>query len=129
MNSMASVSVSRLARSVIVQTAREFILLPFWWYTSGFLHVLDLVRRSIVNVSKTLGLGVWVKNLFVPMYGDDTPVGRMVSFGIRLFVIMFRGLGVGIWAVIASIGFLLYVFALPLFAIMFLINLLGVMFG
>lgn len=126
---MASVSVTRIARAALVQTAREFLLLPFWWYSAGLLKMIELVRGSIRDVSKTLGLGVWVKNLFVPMYGDETFVGRMISFGIRLFVIVFRGIAVALWAALVSLGFLAYTFALPFLVVVFLIQVFGVLFG
>src|SRR3989304_987660 len=100
---MASVSATRLLRAVFVQTTREFLLLPFWWYTEGFLKMLALWRQSIGNVSATFGLGIWVKNLFVPMYGDTSFVGRLISFGIRFFMILIRGFGVMMWALLLSL--------------------------
>lgn len=87
--------------------------LPVWWYGSGLAAFLRLIKNAVSGVSKSLALRVWMKNLFVPMYGDTSFAGRAISFGIRLVMVIARGLGVILFSVLSVIGFVVYVLALP----------------
>ncbi len=126
---MASVFSARVIRSALIQIAREFLFLPFWWYGAGLLKMLQWYRQSIKSVSAMFGLSVWVKNLFVPMYGDTAFVGRLISFGVRFFMIIVRGFGVLLWACLLSLICLIYLLSLPLLAVFFLIQVFGLLFG
>ena len=44
---------------------------PFWWYTSGLRYFLGWAFRTVAGYGQTIGVGVWVKNIFVPMYGQN----------------------------------------------------------
>jgi hypothetical protein len=71
-------------------------------------------RRTVSDASETFALGVWMKNLFVPMYGDTEWSGRLISFGIRFVMIFVRGGAVAIWSSFAFVGLVAYVLVLPL---------------
>ena len=93
------------------------------------MKILQWYRDSLASVSALFGLRVWVKNLFVPMYGDTVFVGRLISFAVRLFVIIVRGFGVFIWAFLLSLLCLMYLLWLPMVAIFFLIHVFGIFIG
>lgn len=126
---MASVPTVPFAREMFVQTAREFLLLPLWWYTSGLSTVFVWVRETMQSIVRSFGLGIWMKHLFVPMYGDTTFVGRFISFGIRLAVIVGKSIAVGILAFLLSGLFIVYLLVLPVLTIFFLIQAIGVIAG
>ncbi len=93
---------------------RLILSYPFWWYTKGLLSVLRWSINSLKSWVAFFGLGVWIKNLFVPMYGDNSFTGRAISVFIRFFVIIFQAIAVlGISIMIFSI-LVAYVLVLPI---------------
>ena len=90
------------------------ILFPVWWYTRGLAMMTKWFLGSVKTGSQWFGLSVWVKNLFVPMYGETTIQGRLISFFMRLVVIIGKSIAVGVWACIAFIAYAAYLLALPL---------------
>jgi len=94
----------------------EIIYFPLWWYTVGFLRLLRAVNNFLHDRQTTLGIGVWLKNIFTPMYGQRDFISRLISFIVRLFQIIFRGLALFFWLILclAVIGFWLL---LPVFVV------------
>lgn len=90
-----------------------FVTLPFWWYTRGLAIAADWFRRTVKNASERFSLGVWVKNLFVPMYGETEWSGRVISFGVRFAMIFVRGGAVALWSALAFLGLAVYLLVLP----------------
>ena len=90
------------------------IAFPIWWYTFGLKIMLDWLGRSFKTVNQYTAVSVWIKNLFVPMYGETGFAGRIISFFIRLFMILARGLGFVVLAIMLCAVFALYLAILPL---------------
>lgn len=93
---------------------RGIIFLPVWWYTIGLTTVVSGSFRNLKGIVRSLGLDVWVKNLFVPMYGETALVGKLISFGIRFFMIIFQSIGVILWGILLFILFCFYLIVLPI---------------
>lgn len=91
----------------------DIIRWPIWWYTRGLVLVLKKSGESIGHYYSAIGLGVWIKNLFVPMYGLRDWQGRLISFFVRIVQIVFRIIFVAAWLVIVFIGVIAYI-AIPL---------------
>lgn len=91
----------------------RIIGLPVWWYGQGLATTVRALRHAVSDVTKSLELHVWMKNLFVPMYGDTSLTGRAISFGMRLVMIIGRGFAVVVSAIVLSLIFVLYLVALP----------------
>lgn len=98
-------------QALISESLRELLWFPIWWYTKGFTHTTKALLRGIKNSIKLFALDVWVKNLFVPMYGETSIQGRIISFFVRLFMIVMRGVAVGFWALGATLLWVLYLVA------------------
>lgn len=81
--------------------------------------------RSISGSVRYFGVDVWAKNLFVPMYGDESVTGRAISFLVRLAVLVFRSLGVVAWVILVAIFAALYLIILPVAFVGFMVHLLG----
>ncbi|TAN33824.1 hypothetical protein EPN28_01120 [Patescibacteria group bacterium] len=90
----------RLALEAIL----DFFYWPFWWYSKGAAHAAKWCAHLFRNIENSLAPGLWLKNIFVPMYGQYDWQGRLVSFFMRLIQIIFRG--------IAALVFLLVCFGL-----------------
>lgn len=99
--------------SVLVQIVWEFLYFPIWWYTVGFFRF----GRQIINFWRrrqaSLGLVVWIKNIFVPMYGQSDFAGRAISFVIRVIQIIYRGLAMLVLLLLGLLAAVLWL-ALPL---------------
>lgn len=103
--------------TLLIQVFLRFIggiiFFPFWWYSLGFFHFAARVFRFLQEEQRALGLSVWLKNIFVPMYGQNDFSGRLISFFIRLFQVIFRGLALLLWIVLALLVLLAWL-SLPL---------------
>ncbi|HNX10838.1 MAG TPA: hypothetical protein PKI61_01735 [bacterium] len=74
------------------QLVRDIIYFPLWWYSFGFLRCAAAVGRFWARKESSLGLSIWLRNLFVPMYGQRDFLGRFVSFLMRSFQIVMRSI-------------------------------------
>jgi hypothetical protein len=63
--------------------------------------------------NESLAPGLWLANLFVPMYGQFDFQGRVISFLVRLVQIIVRIFGLFLWLIFCSILFLIWL-ALPI---------------
>lgn len=63
---------------------------PVWWYSDGLGDAVDWAKLGIVARWRGYAVGIWLRNLFVPMYGANDWTGRLISVFIRLCVIIFR---------------------------------------
>ncbi|NQV90575.1 hypothetical protein HQ487_04190 [Candidatus Uhrbacteria bacterium] len=123
---------SKPSNILILKTASldglgELIRFPLWWYSAGLLQTSKKLLHSVSGSVRYFGVDVWSKNLFVPMYGETSITGRVISFLVRFFVLIARSLGVMLWMAIACVLGLLYVLALPVAVIGFVTHLLGLL--
>ena len=82
---------------VILQIFGEILYFPVWWYSVGFARAAKSVFRFWRAREASLGFSVWLKNIFVPMYGQRDLAGRVISFVMRLVQIIFRGVVLLFW--------------------------------
>jgi len=75
----------------------DIFYFPLWWYAGGFFQLLKYLGANLKEKEKSLALFVWIKNIFVPMYGQRDIVGAMVSLVMRIFQIIFRGILLLFW--------------------------------
>lgn len=123
---MEKPSVGLVLKTATLNSIREMLHLLLWWYTTGLRETIGKLLRSVSGSVRYFGVDVWAKNLFVPMYGDESVTGRAISFIVRLAVLVFRSLGVVAWVILAAILALVYLIALPAALIGFIAHLFGV---
>jgi hypothetical protein len=75
----------------------DVIFFPLWWYTKGFFDVLKGQLEFLQNRQKGLALGVWVKNIFKPMFGQSDWQGLLISIIMRIFQIIVRSIAMIFW--------------------------------
>ena len=90
-------------RAVGGATGADFLYTPIWWYTRGLLKQMKGVAGSLGARQEALAVDVWLKNLFVPMYGQYDIAGRLISFFMRLFQSIGRIMVLIIWAALLLI--------------------------
>ena len=97
----------------------EFLYFPIWWYSTGLLKAARGWMTNMKNLNKRLGMWIWIKHIFVPMYAEYNFWGRIISFFMRLIILVFRSIIFIVFFIIYSLIFVLYVISLP--AVIFLI--------
>lgn len=110
-NNFAVYSIKIIAEIII-----SVIFFPVWWYSKGLWNFLKKNRDFLFNKQKSLGLLVWVRNIFKPMYGQSDWQGKLISFFMRFIQIIFRSIAMLFW-IVWSIMTILFWICLPLFVI------------
>lgn len=98
--------------NVTLEIAQQVVRFPLWWYTTGTMYTLQRLSKSVQYASRLLAFGVWVRNLFVPMYGLYDWKSRVMSFIVRSAQIVFRGIALLVWIVLCFAQLIIYL-ALP----------------
>ncbi|MDP3043491.1 MAG: hypothetical protein Q8N21_03740 [bacterium] len=101
---------------ILAELARDIVFFPLWWYSKGLVQLLLKLKVFLKNREKSLALLVWIKNIHKPMYGQYDWQGMLISFFMRLFQIIVRGIAMLFWLVVAFVFFWIWVL-LPLFVI------------
>lgn len=80
----------------------------------GLLLVIKKNLQFLRDKQKSLGVLIWIKNIFRPMYGQTDWQGRLISLFIRIVQIIFRSVFLLFFAVM-SLVFVLTWIAFPFF--------------
>jgi hypothetical protein len=94
----------------------EIIYFPVWWYTRGMKKAFLFCLNKIKNGENWLGLGIWVRNILVPMFGQYDLAGRLISFAVRLVQIIARTIAMVIWVILMITLFFIWLL-LPILAV------------
>lgn len=98
---------------VIISLILEIIYFPIWWYSVGLFRLTQNIISFLYSRERTLGFSIWLKNIFVPMYGQWDFSGRLISFFIRLVQIIYRGIVLLFWVTVC-LFILLFWLAIPI---------------
>ena len=91
----------------------NILYFPLWWYSRGLIILGEKLILFLHNQERSLGLSVWMKNIFRPMFGQYDWQGRLISFFVRVFQIIIRGLAMFFWIIIALAVFLFWIILPP----------------
>jgi hypothetical protein len=94
----------------------NFFYWPVWWYSRGLLAAAKFCGKEITDQQERLGLSIWVKNIFTPMYGQYDIEGRIISFFVRLVQIIIRSILLLVWSLLLLGVFVVWII-LPVFII------------
>ncbi|MBU1036464.1 hypothetical protein KKF32_00325 [Patescibacteria group bacterium] len=106
--------VAVLAKYTLIGSVRNLITWPVWWYSSGLIIVFKGTLKLISQAWHNLSLGVWLINIFRPMYGQYDVASRIISFFMRLIQIIIRSILMLILLAIFIALFFIYLFLPPL---------------
>ncbi len=96
------------AAGLLWEVGGDVLRFPAWWYGRGLLNAAKYLSTFVQGYSRSLGLMVWVKNVFTPMFGRYDWQSRIISVFMRLVNIVGRGFAVFMVAIIATLIFVLY---------------------
>ena len=110
-----------MTKSIVLSSLKLFavdfigriLFWPIWWYTIGLKRLLTILAENIIEEEQRLGVGLWWKNLFTPMYGQYDWQGRIISFFMRLFVGIGRILLLLLLFSITFVALVVWVLVLP----------------
>jgi len=97
-----------------VDSIVSFLYFPIWWYTKGAFRVAAHGFRSLMNAGHSFGVRIWLKNLFKPMFGQHDITSRIISFFMRLVMIVYYSAVLCFLTVFYAALFVAWL-ALPLF--------------
>jgi len=97
---------------ILARVLWDFLYFPIWWYSAGLVKIVKGVGHFYHHQEMSLNFLVWLKNIFVPMYGQHDIAGRAISFVIRLFQVIYRGLAMLI-VLVLGVAFVAFYLSLP----------------
>jgi hypothetical protein len=113
-----------IARQIVL----DALYFPLWWYSRG----LYICLRALLNFCdqwwRALAVALWLKYLFVPMYGQRDFFGRLISFMMRVLQIVFRMMLFVMIAGLASFAMLVWLI-LPVLIIWMIIYQINGLYG
>ncbi len=71
----------------------DVVNFPLWWYSQGLFLLLKWGRDTLRGFVRYFALVVWIKNIFVPMFGQNDWQSRLISFVMRTVQIVGRSIG------------------------------------
>lgn len=92
----------------------HILYFPIWWYTVGMKRALLYTLNLVKFANSYMAPGLWLKNIFVPMFGQHDMQGRVASFFVRLGNVLFRSFALLVWFFVCVIIFSIWI-ALPIF--------------
>jgi len=101
-----------ILQRIFLESILDALYFPLWWYSAGAKHALVWCAQLFQNGNRTLAPGLWLKNIFVPMFGQYDIQGRIISFLMRFFQVLGRGFAMILWLIFCFILFVLWL-AIP----------------
>lgn len=96
---------------------------PLWWYTEGMMALANWFLRELRFRWKSYSFGIWLRNFFVPMYGQYDWSGRLISVIMRFVVLCARAVALVVEAIFYLFGCVAWALLPPLALLLFLLNL------
>ena len=109
-----------ILQRLLLEALLDIFYFPIWWYSKGALHALRWCFNLLKLGNENLAPGLWLANLFVPMFGQYDLQGRIVSFFMRLVQIIARSIGLVLWLIVCLAFFSAWL-ALPVLVFYWLI--------
>lgn len=95
---------------------KDIIRFPVWWYSHGLKMVWHIFTNSLRSGEEYLGVSIWIKNIWRPMYGQYDVTGRIISVLVRIVQIIIRTALFTIWIVVSFFVILFWIL-FPLLAV------------
>jgi hypothetical protein len=118
---------SILLKSVLWDFFGNIIYFPIWWYTRGLKRVGLFFINFVSSMEMRLAVRIWIVNLFRPMYAVTDIPGRIISFFMRLSMIITRSLALIVIVFVSLILFAVYL-VWPLFLVIMILIQFGTAF-
>jgi hypothetical protein len=111
-----------VANLLFIDLLGSIAYFPVWWYSKGLSRVVGAAIHALRYRKDAYALSVWIRNFFVPMYGQVDWAGRLISVFMRFVVILGRSIALAVEALIYLIGVFAWLATPPLAVIMAIMN-------
>lgn len=108
--------ISMSIKYLVLESTGSVLRWPYWWYTHGLVLAGKSGIRMISGYAEMLSIRVWIKNIFVPMFGMYDWQSRIISVFMRIVQIIGRGIALVIMTIIVLFLLVVYV-TLPVIVI------------
>ncbi len=98
---------------LIIEALIDVFYFPIWWYSFGAVKAAEWCFNLLKEGNMNLAPGIWLTNIFVPMFGQYDWQGRIISFLMRVVQIIFRGAALLAWTLVCLALFIIWL-VLPL---------------
>jgi hypothetical protein len=106
-----------ILQRLAIEAILDVFYFPIWWYTGGVWRALLFCSDMLKEGNRNFAPGLWLRNIFVPMYGQYDWQGKIISFFMRLAQIVARTLALFVWFAVCLVFFLIWL-VLPLVVVM-----------
>lgn len=89
----------------MVEAILDIFYFPVWWYTKGLAHAAKWCFGLLKRGNDALAPGLWLANIFVPMFGQFDWQGRIISFIMRFVQIIARTIALIFWLAVCLLLF------------------------
>lgn len=96
----------------------NILTFPVWWYSTGLNLVWGWYNKKNHYVLEKTGLILFARHMFEPLYQDFSRSGRIISFFIRIFVLIYKFFLFLLNTLFYGLGVLFYLLSLPLVIVM-----------
>lgn len=79
---------------IIIDFFMDIVRYPYWWYTKGLLQAITYSIELVQSANNRLAPRLWLKYIFVPMFGQYDWQGRLISFFMRLVNLIGRSIAI-----------------------------------
>ncbi len=107
------------ALTIVLDIGSDVLRFPLWWYSEGLRRTVLGIFRVVRGYAQKLGVMVWLKNMFTPMFGRYDWQSRLISVFMRVVNIFGRGFVVCIVAIVGMVLCMAYLL-LPVLAVIFM---------
>lgn len=83
---------TQASKLLVLDYIAEILFFPVWWYGPGLRQALGYFSNGLVEANRFTGLTLLFKNLFQPMFAQYDKQGRIISFFMRLVLIVYKSL-------------------------------------
>jgi hypothetical protein len=111
---------------VVTDFFGSLLRFPVWWYGKGLIGVISGCAVELRYRAESYGFRIWIRNFFVPMYGQHDLTGRLVSVVMRSVVLFGRSIAFVIEVLLCGVWIFGWMIILPLFIVLFFANFFGV---
>ncbi|MDO8626033.1 MAG: hypothetical protein Q7K39_01065 [Candidatus Magasanikbacteria bacterium] len=96
-------------QQILGEAILDLVYFPVWWYSFGFGHAAKNCWVWFLQGNARLAPGLWLKNIFVPMFGQYDWEGRIISFVMRFFQVIMRSLALLVWLIFCVVLLLFWI--------------------
>lgn len=112
-----------IIKSVFFETILNILYFPVWWYSVGLKKRVIGFIQGTGNLARNLALKLMFTHIFKPMFGERSRSGRIISFFMRLILLIWR-LFLFVLGTLGQLILLIIWIILPVVSVWQIINLL-----